>query len=223
MKIRAIRTKDVVCLGTTSFDFQSADIVVIYGDNGSGKSLLVTAMTDSFIPVLGGSTESGLGKGRWSIEFDIGSEVVSVSITNGRIDRSVALKRQVRYDSESKLVENCVLAYGVSRIYGIGRTKHCTGISSIYALMHDLHVREMRDCAIIIDDFDLGLSFENMKLCFEHFRRNFGAKRCQLVLTSRSRLFVDWVMGLGIGVRGIELTGGVDVVKEGIRVIRERE
>lgn len=214
MRVRSVRGQGIPGIGEISVDLRG-DVVVIQGDNGSGKSLICRAIGDAFAPALftgrRGKTSDLPGE-VWNVEFESGSEVISVSIRNGRVDSSVALKRGVRVDGRA---EGVVLPYGMSRPCGPGGRGE--GVRAVYPLLHDLHLKEMRGCVVLVDDFELGLSYDNRKLVFEHLRKNLVSKDCQFILTTRE----PEVMSLGG--RGVILSGGVDVIAEALKVLKLKQ
>lgn len=216
LKVRSVRCKGAPGLGNQDLKFKSADIVLVYGENGCGKSLLCKAVCDAFAASVSRVGESSL-PGEWVIEFDVGNEIGSVSIKKGQVDRLQMLKRAAQMDQKA---ENCVLAYGASRISGSGEM--AMGLRSVHAVLHDLHLKELRNNVVIIDDFDSFLSFANKVLWFDHLRRNLGSKGCQLILTVRDEKFVEWAEELGLGSLVIvRLAGGDNVISEGLRAIRK--
>lgn len=216
LKVRSVRCKGVPGLGTQDLKFKSADVVLVYGENGCGKTLTCRAICDAFAASVSKSKLSGL-PGEWVVEFDVGAEIGSVAIKKGQADRLQLLKRSVQMDQKA---ENCVLAYGASRLSGSGDLG--MGVRSIHAVLHDLHLKEVRGNVVIIDDFDSFLSFSNKVLWLDHLRRNFGSKGCQLILTVRDERFIEWVEGMGLGsLEVVRLAGGDNVITEGLKVIRK--
>lgn len=205
MRVRRVRVRDVE--GVKPLDISCVGDMVLFGENGSGKSLVCRAIGDAFAPVLVRSAVSDL-RGDFWVEFDIGSEVGVITISGGKVSRLQSMKRLVRVDGG---VENAVLCYGSGRM--TGDTGMGDGVRAIHSILHDLHVGNSRDCVVVIDDFELGLSFQSQRDLYAHLHRNLRSKGNQLIITTRSLPFVEWIERTAFGgVHCQEVPCGVNVV-----------
>lgn len=203
MKVRKIRCKNDLF---EPLDFNK-DSVIIKGGNGAGKSLVCRVICEAFKPAVTKNIQSSL-EGDWTVEFEVGAEIGAVSIRNGKIDSLGLLKK---YISLEEKVNNCVVVYGSSR--SMGPESFCGGIRSSYAILHDLHMRQVSNSVIIIDDFDLGLTLPNQEKLFKHLRKNYAAKNCQLIITVK-----EWTLDL-LESQVIDLSNQIDVISDTIKLL----
>lgn len=213
MKIKNIRYTDS-CIQNGSFSFHDK-LSLLYGENGSGKSLLCSAIFDTFSPAVSSKKTSSIPGKSWQVDYSVKNEICTVSIRNGQIDQSRLLKKYALINTDNAEAENIVLGYGRSRLDGPSSLP--SGSRTFYSILSDLHRKKAKDSVIIIDDFDLGISEKNSKELLHHIYKNYSSRNCQLIITSISPFMKNLVQDIGGNV--IELKDSVSVLDYTIKNI----
>lgn len=193
MKIKQLRFSGSV-IPDNSFSFHD-HINLIYGENGSGKSLVCSAILDSFLPAVSNKKESSIPGKSWQIDYSIKNEICTVCINNGKIDQSRTLKKYASINIDSSESNNIILGYGRSRLNG--DIKLPSSVRTFYGILSDLHKKKTKDSVVVIDDFDLGISEKNSKDLLSHIYKNYSSRNCQIIVSSSSIFMKKIVQDIG--------------------------
>ena len=224
MKIRSIRVHGDPVLGDISMELSTKngvrDVVLVSGDNGSGKSLLMSIISEAFMWGMhppGHLKEFKLpfSAKLISVEFEVEEEVHAVNIRQGRVEPNLRLSKVVGEISGSMdSGKHIVLSYMPSRsswaasLGGVWEAQE-GGLSAALPIINDLMKKDFRECVIVVDDIDLGLSTKNTLALFKYVQEQSLSRGCQLICSSRSPVLVQNLPKTSI----VQLEGGFDIVE----------
>ncbi len=200
MKLRSIHVRDHVELGSFSVDLRdNGDIlgqVAIIGNNGSGKSMLVDAISYGWAASFGKNDRGYIKSGSCRVDFEIDGEIQVVQVTSSNVSCSTVLSR--RFDREK--IRNGVIRYGMERFDAVQVGN--LGQRNVEYVLGDLRkMAGMRGNVILIDDMDIGLDEPGVVEYYNELKRLCVGN--QLVVTGRREVS---------GVTGRRLSGRIGLI-----------
>jgi len=204
-------------LGDISIDLSVGgkviDTGILVGSSGSGKSLLLRSCAFGWGAAAisrGTLTGHSLRGCRVRLNYEIDGEVAVIEMSEDKVTGSPLFHQKRETD------RNLVLFYGVDRVitHRHRDSEEPMGISSILSIVCDIFVKDsVRDSVILIDDFDLGLDEQSMKLFWAFLwkhHRNLG-----------NQLIVGMRRGIGLSGREIRLPHEMDILGEAIKLAKK--
>lgn len=199
MRIRSIRV-----VGSTAGDFGPVDLsgrdfMIFEGGYKSYRSSLLYAIVNiwhqSIMPSYDyGPMGQGISVGTWTFEFEIGAEIKTAKIENGKFTLLQGIKEVYEYLDTKHVLDNGILYYNwlnlIRRdIKGEHRCWDGCPLKSIYGLLSDAHLSLITRSIIILDGFDAYLTSIEARDVFRHLLAIHGAKGNQILVgTCRSDL-----------------------------------
>ncbi len=207
MKVTGIHLKGHESVSDLSLSLKGSDgaisdVVALLGSSGSGKSLLIDAISSAWANSIAGGTRWDVKSDYLRIDFEVANEIYVSHLRGGSIDAHQSLK-----DAFSR--DELVMKYDLSRLVGIPYWiggHECSGVNAVYPMMSDIHTKGIRNSVVLIDDLDLVLGSDDVRRVFHYLRRHYVGSGNQLIFSCRS---TDWISG---SVQVVELGGGVDVI-----------
>ncbi len=205
MRLRGYHIRGSKDIEDTNLEFKDSDgnilnIVMLFGKNGSGKSYIMSSIARGWSSSVlsGGSTELPYVADMLRIDYEVGREICGVHIRRGRLDKSATLAKAADVSVGDKPhVKNGIVYYSAERT-GVTRSTVRRGsqlsesVCSVFPVVYDLHMRDVRDSVILVDDWDRGLDDESRKSFYTHLTRHALGKGNQLVLAS-STFPAEWI------------------------------
>lgn len=230
MRVRRVYTEKagrVIDLNFCSERGAIRDIIGIVGDNGSGKTTLLESISHIWQCSLENRLkrvflfDKAIGA---SIDFEVGGAITTGVFQGSEIKQNVITR--VSYSSGG--IQNGILYYGtfsrsMESVYRHGDSEGRFGSGKGYSfnivslLLRDFYSGDIRDSVILIDDFDLGLSFSSARKLLQLLIRKSLEKNNQLIVTT---VHEEVLEGIGEGSL-FQLPSSTDlidtVVKECVR------
>lgn len=190
--LRGSKVLDDLSLEFRGDDSSSLNIVYLFGRNGSGKSYIMGSIARSWSGSVlsGGSLDLPYIADMLRIDYELGSEICGVHIRGGRLEKSSSLAKHSDISvGDSPHVKNGIVYYscdrlGVTRSTVRGGTQLSDSVCFTFPVLYDLHMRDIRDSIIMIDDWDRGLDSESSRNFYTHLVRHTLSKGNQLILSS---------------------------------------
>lgn len=193
MKVRGVRLKGVRgedrAINLRQESGRAGMVAGIYGGAGSLKSEILRSIFETWGRSV---TRSREGKSTWYrgpegqiwVEFDLGTEIASVSIVDRVVTHSNALFRASSFsaDPAAAYADGCCLLYDRRLEWALGE-----GGYLVEAMVADAHLKEMRDCVVLADGFDDGMSEDEAREAYEHLARIYGGRGNQFIFTTAAR------------------------------------
>lgn len=129
-------------------------VVGLYGNNNSGKTLMMLSASAIFAKAVTGSSQKLWEKVSSTIEFDLGGSISTGAIKNGVIIQNI-VNPGIKHDKAS--YSNGLLVYDVNRVFNNLAKGKDFAISSISWIIEDYMRVNIKNSVIWIDSFDLGL------------------------------------------------------------------
>lgn len=224
MRIRSIRMHNDPYLEDISIELSTRDgvrdVVLIKGDNGSGKSLLLSCANFAFVqsvlpPQKRLDLQSGFSPKLMSVEFEIGSQIHSVHIRNGYAEPNASLGKLVAPYLEPRAgkIRDVLISYFPGRSSWAAALPNANqiqegGVASILPIVSDLLEKDFENCVIMIDDVDMGLSPRNQLVFWKYLQEQASSRNSQLICTCRSPTIASKMPANSV----IELSGGFDIL-----------
>lgn len=196
MKVRGIHLKGHQCLGDISLDFRSPEgrvlsEIVITGSNGSGKTLLAELVAMGWgSAVMPGSYPYNLRAEYARVDFEVGSEITSVEVRGGRVEKNALLRGKINRTNR----ENVVVFYDKSRLERIpflGQMPKAdnSGVAAVYPVLFDImRTGGARDSVVVIDDIEMGLDEQAVSDFWTLVRKHCLSSGNQLIFTTKGRV-----------------------------------
>lgn len=193
MRLRGVRLKGVRgedrAIDLRQGSGRPGMVAGIYGGAGSLKSEILRSIFEGWGRSV---TRSREGKSTWArgpagqiwIDFDLEAEIASVQIVDRVVTHSNALFRASSFsaDPAAAYADRCCLLYDRRLERALGE-----GNCLVEAMVADAHLKEMKDCVVLADGFDDGLSEEEAKEAYEHLVRIYGGRGNQFIFTTATR------------------------------------
>lgn len=189
--------------------------VCVFGRNGSGKTYMLGCIARAWSACVlsKASAELPYVAKMLRIDFEVNNEIVSLHMRNGIVEKSSTLVKnaEVFVGDEAK-VRHGIVYYAsgrgsVSRSTVRSGTQLSDSVSVTFPVVYDLHMRDVTDSIVMIDDWDLGLDAESSRNFYSHLVKHTLSKGNQLVLSS-SIFPAKYVSGVR------EISGRQDPVQE---------
>lgn len=220
MRLRGFHMRDADCkLQDINLEFKEdngsiLNNVCVFGKNGSGKTYMMGCIARAWSACVlsKASTELPYVAKMLRIDFEVKNEIVSLHIRNGIVEKSSTLVKnaEVFVGDEAKVRHGIV--YYASNRGAVTRStvREGMGIAESVALtfpvIYDLHMRDVTDSVVMVDDWDMGLDVESARNFYSHLVKHTLSKGNQLILSS-----VNFPAKYVSGVR--ELSGRQDPVQ----------
>lgn len=170
------------------------NIAVIYGKNGSGKSYILSSIARAWSSsvLTGGSTDLPYIADLLRIDYEHGNEICSVHVRRGHMEKSSTLAKASDLSvGDNPYIKNGIVYYSgdrcsVSRSTVRGGVMLEESVASVFPIIYDLHMRDIQNSVILVDDWDRGLDTESSKNMYSHLCRHALSKGNQLILSSSS-------------------------------------
>jgi len=229
MKLRGIHIRGKSSLRDISLDFMTEDgemlpQSILRGNLGTGKTLILQLVAAAWSrSVLSHpNLEMALDADMVRVDFQVGAEIASVHIRNGRIEPSDVLARaaDVEVGEGGQRVHHGIVYYSVARggyveFTNLERSVP-DGIQRCLPVIYDLQMRDIRDSVVLIDDWDMGLDDSARKSFYNHISRHAHNSGNQLILSSAAKA-PGFFPSRGIH----ELEGGLDIISECLKLLAE--
>jgi len=221
MKLRGYHIRGCDVISDMNLEFRDAsagilDVVMLFGGNGSGKSFILGSIARAWSSSIltGGSVELPYVSDLLRIDYELSNEIIGVHIRRGRLDKSSALAKGAEVIVGDKpRVKNGIVYYSsnrgiISRSTIRGGFGLCDSICNIFPIIYDLHMRDVRDSIIMVDDWDMGLDEDARKGFYNHLVRHSSGRNNQVILSSSS-IPSSWVPFQSI----VKLSGRMDPIQ----------
>jgi len=198
MQIRGIHIRGKNALKDISLEFMDDESRIlkqclIQGSNGSGKTFIFESIARGWSSSIleRSSNECGLLAEMVRVDYEVPGEIASVHIRSGRLERSSILAKHadVAVVESGGHVRHGITFYDLKRLRLVeqtldGGSSLPTGVQSVLPILHDLHVRDVSDSVVMIDDWDCGLDSSSRAEFYKYLVRHTHSKNNQLLLSS---------------------------------------
>lgn len=195
MRLRGYHIRGSSAVSDMNLEFRDSEsnplgVVLLLGKNGSGKSYILGSIARAWSNsvLTGGSSELLYVADMLRIDYEVGNEICGVHVRRGHLERSSTLAKVAEIGDGSR-VRNGVVYYSgdrsvLTRNTVRGGTQLSESVSLVFPVVYDLHMRDVRDSIILVDDWDRGLDEEGRRGFYNHMVRHVLGKGNQLILSS---------------------------------------
>lgn len=225
MRVRGVRVKGVRG-ETRAIDLrqESGRPSMVAGLYGGARSLKGDVLRSIF-EVWGRSvTRNREGKSTWNkgpegqiwVDFDLGAEIASVQVVDRVVTHSNALFRASSFsaDPAAAYADGCCLLYDRRLEWALGE-----GGYLVEAMVADAHLKEMRDCVVLADGFDDGMTEDESREAYDHLVRIYAGRGNQFIFTTANR-YLERVVPTGMWFE-FPSSGYLDGILKGLQPSRK--
>lgn len=229
MRLRGYHVRGSSAIEDVNLEFRDSssnplNIVLLLGKNGSGKTYILgsIARTWSNSVLTSGTQEIPYIADMMRIDYEMGNEICSVHVRRGRLEKSSTLAKYADVNvGDNPHVKNGIVYYSsdrgtMSRSTVRNGTQLNESVSLVFPILYDLHMRDIRDSVILIDDWDKGLDEDGRKGFYSHMVRHILSKGNQLVLSS-SNFSVEFISDENV----LTLSGRTDATQKSIALLNK--
>lgn len=225
MRVRGVRLKGVRSqdrdIDLRQESGRPAMVAGLYGGAGSLKSEILRSIFETW----GRSVTRGReGKSTWNkgpegqiwIDFDLGVEIASVQVVDRVVTHSNALFRASSFSADpgAAYADGCCLMYDRRLEWALGE-----GGTLVEAMVADAHLKEMRDCVVLADGLDDGMSEAEAHEVYDHLVRIYGGRGNQLIFTTAHR-YLERMVPTGMWFE-FQSLGFLDGILKGLQPVKK--